>query len=155
ESYAVIEEMKTTLPLLGMDLIAAGVRLQSKNQGNAGPAMGSETFKAILERDSIWVGESLGKSAGDKLPLLINDRPASYTVRGTFPDDNGRQSAIVMDISAAQQILGKGSRVDRIYVRVPSVTAGPDKEDPASLEIWRTRAQKCLSEGASVRDAGA
>src|SRR5256885_10548259 len=44
---------------------------------------------------------------------LINDRVRKYTVRGVYPDSNGNESAIVMDLAAAQHALGRYGRVDR------------------------------------------
>src|SRR5262249_44949530 len=153
ESYAVIAETKATLPLLGIDLIAEGTRLGLQKQLNSEATTNPEATKAILERDSIWVGENLGKRAQAKLTLLINDRAATYTVRGTFPD--GGEPAIVMDIAAAQVVLGKRDRVDRIFIREPPPGAASANGDKPLLETWRSRAQNCLPAGVSLRAAGA
>ena len=162
EDFAVIADARKTLPLIGLDLIAESSRLSLNNtpavagaiaktsaEGFAADAQAS--FEHLAARDSVWVGESLGKHSGDKLQLLINDRPGTYTVRGTFPDFGGNESAIVMDIAAAQIALGRAARVDRIYLRIP-----PDGgEASTSLDEWQRRAQQVLPEGVQVRPAGA
>src|SRR4029077_4575984 len=101
EGYALIAESKRALPLLGLDVVA-----------EAGRTFRPETFASsqfsiedFTNLDSVWVGQSLNKNSGDTLQLLINDRAFAFTVRGTFPDDAGAGSAILMDIAAAQTVL--------------------------------------------------
>jgi len=67
--------------------------------------------------DSIWVGSSVGYKAGDRVELLINDRVGQYTVRGVYPDSNGNESAIVMDLAAAQRALQRYGRIDRVLLK--------------------------------------
>ena len=145
EDYAVLAKEKKTLPLIGLDLIAEGSRFVRRQ---AGP-QGVQNLPQLTSPDSVWVGESLGQP-GDKMQLLINDRPASYIVRGTFPDGNGSESAIVMDIAAAQAVLSRRGRVDRIYLRTPQNSAAL-----ASLDEWRQRAQQVLPSAIQLRPAGA
>src|SRR5262249_23606281 len=92
-----------------------------------------------------WIGESLRRRVGDRIPLLINDHVADYTVRGVFPDSNGNAAAVVMDIGAAQRALGRVHVIDRILVKVPS-------QPPP--ETWRQRLTEALPVGVQVRPAG-
>src|SRR5205823_8839720 len=101
--------------------------------------------------NSVWVGESVGKHVGDKIPLLTNDRAAEYVVRGTYSDANGGQTAIIMDIAAAQFALNRVGHVDRIYIRVPQTSS----EAGFSVEEWQRRIQNILPDGIAVRAAGA
>ena len=144
EDYAVMAGGKKTLPLIGLDLIGEGSRFFPD-----GPrSFGKPDLGLLVSPESVWVGESLGKP-GDRLQLLINDRPGSYTVRGTFADARGSQAAIVMDIATAQAALARPGRVDRIYLRVPrNATA-------AALDEWQRRAQQALPRGIDARPAGA
>jgi putative ABC transport system permease protein len=160
EDFAVIADTKKTLPLIGLDLIAESNRFFLHNTSTTAPAADSveslaSRAKASVEqlaaRNSVWVGESLGLHPGDRLSLLINDRPGTYIVRGTFPDAGGNESAIVMDIAAAQFALNRSGCVDRIYLRVPS---GVRSAFP-SLDEWQNRAQLLLPAGVQVRAAGA
>jgi len=52
-------------------------------------------------------GASTGLQSRRPVELLINDESAVYTVRGVYPDSNGNESAIVMDIATAQQALSR------------------------------------------------
>jgi putative ABC transport system permease protein len=141
EDYAVIAESKQTLPLVGLDLVAEA------NQGKSSfHVTGGDAWKYLSAKDSVWVGESLGRTGGETIALLINDQVATYTVRGVFPDANGSSSAIVMDISAAQSALKRFGRVDRILVQVPQ---------SAPLDEWQRRLREALPSGVQVRAAGA
>src|SRR6267378_676568 len=142
EDYAVIAETKKTVPLIGLDLVAEASHRKSPADFDGG----GDTWKYLTTKSSIWVGESLGRKSGETLALLINDQVAVYTVRGLFPDSQGNASAIVMDISAAQNALKRFGRVDRILIQVP--------QSPI-LDEWKKRIAQTLPEGIQVRAAGA
>lgn len=150
EDSAVISDMKQTIPVVGLDLVAEG------NSDKSGAILGSSSTETVspsddamqhlLNPDSIWVGESLGKKPGDKLRLLLNDRVREFTVRGIYADSNGSESAIVMDLAAAQHALNRFGRVDRILLKVPQAP---------SLEEWQQRVRAALPPGVEVRTQGA
>jgi putative ABC transport system permease protein len=142
EDYAVVVEGKQTLPLIGLDLVAAA----SEGRASSSFAGADDDWKYLSAMDSIWIGESLGRKSGQTLAVLINDQVAIYTVRGVFPDANGNTAAIVMDISGAQSALKRFGRVDRILIRVPQ---------SSSLEEWQRRLAQALPPGVQVRTAGA
>jgi putative ABC transport system permease protein len=77
--------------------------------------------------------------------LLINDQVREFTVRGVYPDSNGNESAIVMDLAAAQRALNRFGRIDRILLKVPEVP---------SLEEWQQRVRSALPAGVEVRPQG-
>jgi len=149
EGYAVIADTKKSLPLIGLDLVAeASAHPQSESQTTSGPqelVASKDWFEHLGDADSIWVGASTGYKAGDRVPLLINDQVRNYTVRGVYPDSNGNESAIVMDLAAAQRALSRSGRVDRILLKVP---ASP------SLEDWQQRLRVVLPAGVEVRPQG-
>ena len=123
EGYAVIADAKKSLPLIGLDLVA---------EASAYPQIESQITSStpvLGDADSIWVGSSNGYKAGDRVELLINDQVRNYTVRGVYPDSNGNESAIVMDLAAAQRGLSRYGRVDRILLKVP---ASPSLEELAA-----------------------
>jgi putative ABC transport system permease protein len=152
EDYAVLPSTKQTLPLIGLDLVA-----ESNNDSDSGanspvPFEGltkNQDAAHILEdlsnTDTIYVSASLGRQVGDKLSLLINDQSKEYTIRGVYPDSSGNESAIVMDIAAAQRALHRFGRVDRILIKTP---------DNPSLEIWQQRLKSALPAGIDVRAQG-
>jgi len=152
EDYAVLPDLKRTLPLIGLDLIAEGKHLAFQG-GNERTFLVSRSFENLTARDSVWVGDSLGKKPGDRLTLLVNDSAATYTVRGVFPDHRGTESAILMDMAAAQAALRRFGRVDRIFVRVPD--AAESAHSRISLDDWRRRVEAVLPSGMAVRPAGA
>jgi len=149
EDYAVIVETKKSLPLIGLDLVSEGsAYAQSESQNNGAPPTQSASenvFEHLGYADSIWVGSSVGYKTGDRVELLINDQVRNYTVRGVYPDSNGNESAIVMDLAVAQRALARYGRVDRILLKVPR-TPG--------LEDWQQRLRTVLPAGVEVRPQG-
>jgi putative ABC transport system permease protein len=159
EDYAAIDE-KRTFPLLGLDLVAEG-----QNHSEAASAFPianpEDALKFLGDDESVWLGQSLGYHAGDRIALLINDRIREYTVRGMFPDDAGNAAAIVMDFAAAQRAVGRVGRVDRILVKVPGKDDGGSTRVASAAE-WeqrlrggdRTNSAAILPEGVALRPAG-
>jgi putative ABC transport system permease protein len=149
EDFAVLPETKQTLPLIGVDMIAEGERYSQKisaaTQENPEAAQGDAMMKHFSDRDSIWVGASLKCNPGDRLHLIINDREREYTVRGVYPDSNGNESAILMDIAAAQDVLQRFGRVDRILIHVPQTP---------ELEQWERILRSALPPGVEIRPQG-
>jgi putative ABC transport system permease protein len=153
EDSAVLADTKQTIPLIGLDLVAESNSVGSRaifgrasESGSANiSASPEENLRSLQDSDSVWVGASLGRKPGDRLRLLINDRVREFTVRGVYPDSNGNESAIVMDIAEAQRALNRFGRVDRILLKVPEVP---------SLEEWQQRVRAALPAGVEVRAAG-
>jgi putative ABC transport system permease protein len=145
ESFAVLAGSKRVLPLVGLDLIGAGRGLSD----DLAPAPGQSLFSLqdLTRPNSVWVAESLGKRRGDTIQLLVNDRSINATVRSTYRDHSG-QSAVIMDIAAAQSALGRTGFVDRILISVaPNFST--------SLTAWQQRLQQALPEKVQLRAAGA
>jgi putative ABC transport system permease protein len=149
EDYAVIAETRKSLPLIGLDLVAEASAYAQSEPSKIADSLahsGSQNvFEDLGDSDSIWVGSSAGYKAGDRVELLINDQVRNYTVRGSYPDSNGNESAIVMDLAAAQQALARYGRVDRILLKVPQTP---------SLEDWQQRLRTVLPSGVEVRPQG-
>jgi putative ABC transport system permease protein len=153
EDSAVLADTKQTIPLIGLDLVAEGnsadsgafLGLASESGSTNTSASPEENLHLVQDSDSVWVGASLGRKPGDRLRLLLNDRVREFTVRGVYPDSNGNESAIVMDIAAAQRALNRFGRVDRILLKVPEVPG---------LEEWQQRVRAALPAGVEVRAAG-
>jgi len=149
EDSAVIRDTKQTVPLIGLDLVGEG----SSDRGGAILGSGSsETLSSsqdgiehLENPDSIWVCASLAKKPGDTVRLLINDRVREFTVRGVYPDSNGSECAILMDLAAAQRALNRFGRVDRILLKTPEVPG---------LEQWQQRVRAALPAGVEVRPQG-
>src|SRR4029077_8622408 len=152
EEYAVLANSKKSLPLIGLDLVAEGSAYAQNTSQNSEKSKTQRTlrtsdnvFEHLGDEDSIWVGSSTGYKTGDRVELLINDRARNYTVRGVFPDSNGNESAIVMDLAAAQRALNRFGRVDRILLKMP---------ETQSLDEWQQRLRSALPPGVEVRPQG-
>ena len=152
EDFAVVMDTKETLPLLGLDFIAESSSLAaSAPESSAIPASAvssespSEAFAILGDPSSIWVGASLHRQPGDHLSLLINDQARDYVIRGVYPDANGSESAILIDIAAAQRALSRFGRVDRILIKTPATPA---------LDEWQRRLRSALPPGIDVRPQG-
>ena len=149
EDFATVTDSKQTLPLIGLDLIAEGSRYISQASANVSAQSSdnspAESLKRMQNPASIWVGSSLGKNPGDQLQLLINDRTLLFTVRGVYHDSNGNDTAILMDIAAAQKALNRFGRVDRILLKL-----SPGADLTASLQ----RIQSVLPAGVDVHPQG-
>lgn len=174
EDFAVITDTKQNLPLIGLDLIAESNRVGA-GMPQAGDASGTTTatsipfqgeencggslssantpqqptagdiLRCLSDPSSIWIGSSLGLRPGDHLQLLINDEARDYVVRGIYPDSNGNEAAIVMDLAAAQRALSRVGRVDRILVKTPA---------SLSIEEWQRRIRSVLPSGVDVHPQG-
>jgi putative ABC transport system permease protein len=149
EDSAVVSDTKQTIPLMGLDLVAEGSFDRSAaifaSASSQTLALSEDGMRDLQNSDSIWVGASLGKKPGDRVRLLINDQVREFTVRGVYPDSNGSESAIVMDLAAAQRTLNRFGRVDRILLKVPEVP---------SLAEWQQRVRAALPVGVEVRTQG-
>jgi putative ABC transport system permease protein len=149
EDSAVIRDTKQTVPLLGLDLVAegssdrSGAILGSSSSETLSPSQ--DAMQQLQKPDSVWVGASLGRKPGDTVSLLINDQVREFTVRGVYPDSNGSECAIVMDLAAAQRTLNRFGRVDRILLKTPVVPG---------LEQWQQRVRAALPAGVEVRPQG-
>jgi putative ABC transport system permease protein len=149
EDSAVILNAQQTIPLIGVDMVAEGSSERMEKIFRSGPGenpgLSTDAMKHLQDPDSIWVGASLGKKSGDRIRLLINDQVREFTVRGVYPDSNGNESAVLMDLAAAQSALNRFGRVDRILLKVPEVP---------SLDEWQRRLRSVLPPGVEVRPQG-
>src|SRR6516164_9284853 len=149
EDYAIVRESKQTLPLIGVDLIAESYRYFRLADAEGSARHGNESGPGSLEdlRDSasIWVGSHLGKRPGEKIDLSINDTSFRCTIRGLYSDQSGSDGPIVMDIAAAQQVLHRFGRVDRVLLKLPP------NANPAE---WLMRIEGLLPPGVTVRPQG-
>lgn len=152
EDVVTLAENHRTIPLIGSDLISAAGSADRRpfpgfaleKPANA-EAAAEDRLQRLLQPDSVWVGSSLNKNPGDPVQVVINDTLHTFTVRGVYPDSNGADSAIVMDIAAAQTALNRFGRVDRILIKVPN---------SPSIEDWQTRLRSVLPPGLDVRPQG-
>jgi putative ABC transport system permease protein len=150
EDYAVVTDSKQTLPLIGVDLIAEssfylGPRPNPGNPATPDDEPSSDSLRNLEDTSSIWVGSGLGKKPGEQIELLINDQTYRSTIRGVYPDPSGNDTAVLMDIAAAQRVLHRLGRVDRVLLKLPQ------NADPSE---WEKRIEDLLPPGVNVRPQG-
>jgi putative ABC transport system permease protein len=149
EDSAFLADTNETIPLIGLDFVGAGLAppsVASPSNLTESPGPRENSIRDLQSPDSIWVGASLKKNPGDHLRLLINDQIRDFTVRGVYSDANGNESAIVMDLAAAQRALNRFGHVDRILLKV--------LKSP-SLDVWQQRISAALPPGVEIRTQGA
>jgi putative ABC transport system permease protein len=144
EDYAIVADSKQSIPLVGIDLVGEGNDRADTNF-SVKIEHPEEMLKYLGDYDSVWVGESLKHAAGERITLIVNDRPHEYAIRGTFPDSDGNASAVLMDLAAAQRTVSRFGVVDRILIRVPRTLP---------IEEWQQRLTQTLPAGVEVRSIG-
>ncbi|HEY3624904.1 MAG TPA: FtsX-like permease family protein [Terracidiphilus sp.] len=143
EDHATVVSSGEAVPLIGLDLVALANDRQAKE---IAVARDPEALRHINDPDAIWITRSLGRRAGDKIELLINDQTREYTVRGLIPTSSQVSGdAIVMDLGAAQLATGRSGRVDRILLKAP---------DPPGIDTWERRLRTALPAGIALNPQG-
>ena len=141
EGYAAVESTGERLPLFGVDLVGDQPMLD-------GMDLADPSVSAFDDERVVWISESVGAQAGDRIDLAINDRVESFTVLGLLGarDQSGQvvASMVVMDISLAQRLLDRIGFLDRIYVHVP-------REDATD---WEALLKDHIPAAASVSASG-
>jgi putative ABC transport system permease protein len=145
EDFAVVTATKKSVVLLGLDLVgeAEAIHLKSDDGASQTAPETDNISTDFSADDSIWAGSSLGWQKGQQVSLIIGDRERTFTVRGTYDDQN--QPAIVMDIAAAQRAVGRAEKVDRILIAIP---------ESETLEAQTKQISALLPAGAEIRSAG-
>lgn len=143
EGYAVVATTGQTVPLIGLDLVAEH---PDNVGGTAGATTEGANLQVLVEEQAVWVSDSLGMKAGDTIRLQINDHTSEFTVRGVLRNTGEAGGLVLMDIAAAQRVLGRMGRVDRVLVKVP---ASP------WLAEWEQRLRVNLPAGVLLRREGA
>src|SRR5215472_8687343 len=148
EDFALDTRTQETLPLIGLDLTAESSRYVSKN-GIRTQADSQQTFEQSIreleDSGSVWVSAGLGRNPGEHLKLLINDQIVDCTVRGVLPASDVKENAVLMDIAAAQRVLNRFGRVDRILIKLPA---------DGNIGEWQQRLRTILPAGVELRPQG-
>jgi putative ABC transport system permease protein len=127
------------LIVMGLDLLEAADLKGLRVTGGSEP---EPPFDALLAPDAIFVGRRLASDwslkVGSKLDLFVGPARYSVTVQGIVEAQTGVPSAwesmAVMDIAAAQALLGLVGRLDRIdLVTEPTRPVGAVAEELQAL----------------------
>jgi len=143
EDHASFGEQGTTIPLIGVDMIAEASNVTDQS---AVKTWDWSNMRHLDETGDIWITRGLGKSVGDHVSLLINDSTKEYTVRGIIPNSMSLGTdAVVMDIGAAQIATGKAGHVDRILIKLP---------EHADVDVWQKKLRGLLPDGVRLQPQG-
>jgi putative ABC transport system permease protein len=135
EENVLLVELEDGVRLLGVDLLLdAQVRPVVSDGRAAGLEAALQRFGALIAEP---LATRLGVTTGDRLTISADGRPRSIEVAGVF-DAEGLaavwERVVLMDVAAAQEILGRVGRLDRLEI-VPrkNVDLGAVRTAAASL----------------------
>ncbi len=111
--------------LLGLDLVGLGAgapEAATPTPDDRTPARATVDFYALLQDpQAVLISSELaaeGLAPGAALEGFVQDRPVRLRVAGVLPDPPNRprpqRNLLVMDLPAAQQLLGRVGEVDRV-----------------------------------------
>lgn len=106
---------RPTWRLLGVDFIAL-----LNLRGEAPASLDLSNARAQATGNGVFVSPKLGMREGEELRLIIDDRVVTTTVAGVAKETPGVPSQpahlLLMDLPAAQELMLRGDRVDRVEV---------------------------------------
>lgn len=128
---------RPTWRLLGVDFVAL-LNLRGDTPVNFGGA----NMQGM--RTGVMVSAKLGMSEGDELRLIVDDRVLTMKVAGVVTEVPGvptlPKHLLLMDLPAAQELLQRGDRVDRVEVLAANSALFPRLRDEAG-ELLKVRWQ--------------
>ena len=138
EGFASLVETGERVPLFGVDLIG------DPTLGEKG-SMARPGTSELLDPDSVWASDSLGIAPGARLAVVAADRRTELEVRGVIETSEAQAGRyLLMDIAAAQRLLGRAGRLDRIYVHAPL----------DETRDWEERLRPVVPPGAAILPSG-
>jgi len=140
EGFGAVEDTGESVPIFGLDLIGDETLPRST------PEDGEPSF--TLDGNTAFVGERLGVDRGETLRLRINDSVEEFEVGGKLAGEGFQAAAganaVILDIAAAQRVLGPAGRLTRIQVQTPD----------DDVDHWRQVVAEALPAGVSIAAAG-
>ncbi|WP_395749329.1 FtsX-like permease family protein [Prosthecobacter sp.] len=130
---------RPTWRLLGVDFIAL-----LNLRGEAPARLGTANMQSV--KDGVYASPKLGVKVGEELGLIVDDRVISMRVAGLVPEVPGVPSLpahlLLMDLPAAQSLLQRGDRVDRVEVLAQDSATFPNlRQETGTLlkSKWQVR----------------
>ena len=112
-----------SLRLLGIDPLTEGAMRPALDALSGGDGLGG----LLADPRAVWLLatdlDRLGLGVGDSLPIQVHGEEPELRVAGALSpsralDREGLRDVLIMDIAAAQELLGRGDRLDRVDLRV-------------------------------------
>ena len=130
--------------IVGTDLVGLGATVEDAPATAADPAAAQAAFYALIEDpQAVMISPALAKEAhlhlGDALPGFVNGSAVTLRVRGLIPESPDRPPAqrglLLMDLPAAQALLGREGEVDRLELGARPGHGGAEVEKDARAFI--------------------
>ncbi len=147
EENLLLVELGDGIRLLGVDLLLDAQVRPVVDAGGKAPDLDTILlgFGALLSRP---LAQELGVAPGESFTVSVGGRPRAIEVAALFDADGLAavwERVVLMDIAAAQELLGRIGRLDRIEL-IPRGTV--------DLDRLKVRAEALLPAGASVAEPG-
>lgn len=117
-----------SLRLLGIDPLTEGAMRPALDALSGGDGLGG----LLADPRAVWLLatdlDRLGLGVGDSLPIQVHGEELELRVAGALSpsralDRQGLRDVLIMDIAAAQELLGRGNQLDRVDLRVDDADA--------------------------------
>ncbi len=126
-----------TFQLLGLDLVGLGAAAPADTPPTGQPAQEATAgfYGSLQDPSAVFITAAFARAEGlrpgSTLAGVVDERPTSLRVAGILPDIQGTalpKLLLVMDLPAAQALLGRPGELDRVEVGVRAGAAGTDLE---------------------------
>lgn len=111
----------------------------------------------VRAAEGVFVGEKLRKKVGDELRVVLNERVITLKVGGVVVEQPGvptlPETMLLMDLPAAQAVMQRTEKVDRVEVLVTRGDAFPDLREEAGEMLRRVAKDRWQVSGAEDRRA--
>lgn len=126
-----------TFQLLGLDLVGLGAAAPAASAPTPEPSEAATAgfYGSLQDPTAVLITSTLaraeGLGPGSTLAGVVDERPTTLRVAGILPDLQGTslpKLLLVMDLPAAQALLGRPGELDRVEVGVRAGASGADLE---------------------------
>ena len=129
-----------TCQLLGVDLVGLGEGAPSSVPASApapddAEALSRAFYAGLQHPNGVFIPVALARESrlrpGDRWPGVVDDRPVTLEILGLLPEPPDRplpRTLIVMDLPAAQDLLGRPGELDRVELGLRSGEEARDLE---------------------------
>ncbi len=154
--------------ILGVDFVglSAAAPAPAPETGRPRPAETAGFYAGLQDPLAVFIAPALaraeGLAAGSSLPGVVDEHPVTLRIAGVLPEVPDRElprTLLVMDLPAAQALLGRPGELDRVDLGLRPGAAGPALEarlrsllNPGEmLELPEQRAQSGRTMSAAFR----
>jgi putative ABC transport system permease protein len=111
----------------------------------------------VRAAEGVFVSEKLHKKVGDELRVVLNERVITLKVGGVVVEQSGvptlPETMLLMDLPAAQHVMQRSGKVDRVEVLVTRGDAFPDLRNEMGEQLRAVAKDRWQVSGAEDRRA--